>query len=74
MQISYQIVIDEAQRMAIVEALANFPPSVTEEEAENDIVAYGVYKLLELLKQLPDDVKQDQEKFPGKTMTYGLCI
>lgn len=67
-QQSYTIIIDEAQRLAILEALQKAPPAVTEQEANESVEAFGVRYLASMFRELPED----ENKAPG--CMHGFCI
>lgn len=65
---SYTIIIDDAQRRAILDALEKYPPAVTEQEAHESLEAYGVLYLAEMFRKLPEE----EQEAPG--CMHGFCI
>jgi hypothetical protein len=65
---SYTIIIDEAQRLAILEALQKSPPAVTEQEADESLEAFGVLLLAKMFAELPEN----EQEAPG--CMHGFCI
>lgn len=65
---TYNIIIDELQRKAIVEALEKNPPFVTKEEAESDVNKFGLLYLLDMFRDLPKEEKE------APKVTHGFCL